>query len=541
MAGEIALSIEETNKLRIQLGLKPIVEEPKKKDEVKESGNENISEDNELHFISKDKVSMLRNKLDKMNEKLYQASIMTESNNNAAAAAASADNNNWLDAVREKKPNTNRVKLNRYLEDEEEEEEEDDLPIMQVSHDISNLSKGKSTILTLKETSIGNEGEDEDDNDDILEDEDVVVEEVTAKNLKLKTLNKDRRRKKMKLDVTSKDIEQTEEEGSNSTTKPTQNTIVVGGEIQTNETIEKSAVESQSNLNLEGRIRVAFDNDSDEDDDDDDENGMTDYKPVKIKKRKRKEKEHVSSRKRNTIRLPTQIHSVNLDDDEGEDENDDDNIIIPQRKHTFKDVDADGKDNDDDDIAMIIRRETIEKERLRSLNKIQSVKTHGLTIDETTTFFDSLNSPILTETRGVDVEIPPVADSKIEDAPEDNTTSVTPVPKPKVDFYNGLASTLNFLKDHDILPKKEDIPHPQSPSNTTDSRDQMGGDNNDGDINLETYNPTINLEYKDAQGNKLTTKEAYKKLSQKFHGTKSNKKKQLKFNQRVKDRNRLNK
>lgn len=530
MSGEISLSLEETNKLRIQLGLKPIVEETKRREETKETQTGNVREDNEVHFIAKDKVSMLRNKLDKMNQKisLHQASIISESSNNKE------DGDNWLNSVRERKPNPNKVKLNHYNEEEEEEgeDEDDDLPIMQVSHDIRKLSKGKSTILTLKETSIGNEGEDE-DTDDILEDEDVAIQEQTAKNLKLKSMNKDRRRKKMVLDVSSKDIAQTEE---NAKVKPIQNTIVVGGEIQTSENIEKSAAESQSNLHFDGKIRVAFDNHSD--DDDEEEEDATDFKPVKIKKRKRKDKDQSSNRKRNIIKLPSEIQSVKLGDDE-EEESGDEDFIIPQRKKVSNCMSS--EEIDEEDISMIIRREKIEKEaRLKSLNKMQSIQNSGLTIDETTTFFDSLNSNILNEPQSFekisskDISVPsPASDNPVEDKPQDSVSDI--IPKPKVDFYNGLASTLNFLKDHNILPKKEDIP----PSDTPHVKDQVGEEGDHSGVNLETYNPTINLEYKDAQGNKLTTKEAYKKLSQKFHGTKSNKKKQLKFNQRVKDRNSL--
>ncbi|CAL9731111.1 66 kDa U4/U6.U5 small nuclear ribonucleoprotein component [Monosporozyma unispora] len=528
MAGEISLSLKETNKLRIQLGLKPILENPKKQEITKETKSEEVPADNDINFIAKDKVSMLRNKLSKLNQKisLHQDNIVFES------SSKDGSTDNWLNSLGQRKPNTNKVKLNHYVDEEGEEEEgNDDLPIMQVSHDIRSLSKGKSTILTLKETSIDNDEEDG-ENDDILEDEDMRIQEQTAKNLNLRNMNKDRRRKKMTLQVSSKDIDQDEE---NNELKQVQNTIVVGAEIQTNENIEKAAAESQSSVSSEGKIRVVFDNDSDEED-------ATDFKPVKIKKRKRKGEDQSSSRKKQNIKLPSQIETVNLNDDDEDDESLND-IIIPQRKTMSKRVNLNNEE-EEEDIGLIIRRENLEKEeRLKSLNKVQSIQNNGLTIDETTTFFDSLNSSILNDKNSIELPSEDIIKEQKEALIEPQTIESRPntipqdlIPKPKVDFYNGLASTLNFLKSHNILPKKENI-SPPNISNSPDTKEE-DGDHSDG--TLEHYNPTINIEYKDAYGNKLTTREAYKKLSQKFHGTKSNKKKQLKFDQRVKDRNRSN-
>lgn len=235
-------------------------------------------------------------------------------------------------------------------------------------------------------------------------------------------------------------------------------------------------------------------------------------------------------------------------DDEANELNETINIIPQRQDH----IETNKPNKDENEIMKTIKREQIERqERIKSINRIEKIHRQGLTIDENSTFFDLLNTNIVTnhnlnrnETRDINKNL---EDNSIEEKLDKSSTINEPLiserkeSKPKVDFYDGIASTLNFLKDQNMLalPKREPDTSMNSTRNELPNIDNKSNGNkqSNDNIDLNNYNPVIKLEYKDARGNLLTTKEAYKKLSQKFHGTKSNRKKQMKFNQRVIERN----
>lgn len=560
MTSEISLSLEETNKLRVQLGLKPIIK--KKVTTTEEKEDKAVKNEDDISFISKNNARMLRARLNKMNQRL--------SNGSSSNVNINDDDNDWLNQVNQKKVRVNTNKIRVSHEEDEEDDVEDDLPIMEVAHDVRTIVQGKPTILTLKETSINDDNDEEGDsvdgNGDVLVNEDYVIQEEITKNLKLKTMNKNRRRQKMNLQVGSKDIEETE----SAIKSNKKDTVVVGAEIQLSEE-QDELMKDAPDVNAEGKIRIKFD--EEEENDEDEEDDMTDFKPVKIKKRKKKDNHKDSSRKRRQmVKLPTSIKSINLgseDEDEDEDEESFENRIniIPQRKRnglsSVRKMGINSNSNEDEyeeDIALIIAKSKFEKEqRIQKLSKSKDLYEQGLTIDETTNFFDSLNSNILAprviESREANdnivmpqnIEKSSPSDDVSKDLHSSNTEDIVPhsqkidEPPPKKiqpNFYNGLASTLNFLKDNDMLPTKQ-VSTGDNDNDTKMRNEQKDTSKNiSSPISLADYNPEIKLEYKDAKGNKLTSKEAYKKLSQKFHGTKSNKKKQMKFEQKVAERNR---
>lgn len=533
MGDEISLSIEETNKLRIQLGLKPI---PSYGSETNNELSQKIS------FIKEDKIFSLRNRLSKINQRI---------NRNKPN-----DNKDWLNQVgKGGQIRQDKVKVQQYSEDEENNDtfdtKNEDLPIMQISHDINNLSKGcdnKTIFLTLKDRDIIN-GDDTDGEDvDILENEDLTIEEETEKNLKLKKMNKIRRRNKMTLQVSSMDINTLENDKEPFSKHTIKNTVIVGGIIQSDKNRELMASKSQTLEDEKGKIRVIFNSDNEE------EEEMTDFKRVKIKRRKRKNNEQSSNRKRKKIEIPQYMSFVQLNEEEKENGDELNELnetinIIPQRQGH---IETNKPNKDENEIMKTIKREQIERqERIKSINRIEKIHRQGLTIDENSTFFDLLNTNIVTnhnlnrnETRDINKNL---EDNSIEEKLDKSSTINEPLiserkeSKPKVDFYDGIASTLNFLKDQNMLalPKREPDTSVNSTRNELPNIDNKSNGNkqSNDNIDLNNYNPVIKLEYKDAQGNLLTTKEAYKKLSQKFHSTKSNRKKQMKFNQRVIERN----
>ncbi|KAK5780195.1 U4/U6-U5 snRNP complex subunit SNU66 PWA37_001418 [Arxiozyma heterogenica] len=568
MSEEISLSIEETNKLRIQLGLKPIPYDPPTKNgknierqsqsnidkEISYVENKDSSHNKDISFITEDKVFLLRSKLSKINQRING----NKTKHDLLNKSSKESEKDWLNQVGKRHLNQNKVKLQHYSEEEDDGYEKeknndtnkvfdnrnDELPIMKVSHDINALPKEGNTILTLKDTDIINDSYSS--NEDILENEDLIIQEETEKNLKLKTMNKDRRRHKMSLKLSSVDIHNLEYDMDSKFIK---DSIIVGGIIQSDENKELTASQKQQQQKLiqngDGKIRVIFESDNEGDEE------ITDFKRVKIKKRKKKGVEQSLIKKRKKIELPPTMNLVHLNDESDEKEDDDDELnnlrtIIPQRKSKVAD------NMNEHEIVMKIKREQLERqERLKSVNRLGNIHKQSLTIDESSAFFDLLNTNIvstnplienqttnsqtLEKTSNNDKNIIHQSPTKddVRDIPTNNDTDS----KVKVDFYNGIAATLHFLKDQDVLPKRK-VETSTTSNNILSSTNQFNdniqaGDNRD----LSHYNPEIKLEYKDAYGNLLTTKEAYKKLSQKFHGTKSNKKKQMKFNQKIIERN----
>lgn len=569
MSEEISLSIEETNKLRVQLGLKPIPYDPPTKNrkniesqsqsnidkEISYVENNDSSHKKDISFITEDKVFLLRSRLSKINQRING----NKTKHDLLNKSSQESEKDWLNQVGRRHLNQNKVKLQHYSEEEEDDDDEkgknndtnkvfdnknDELPIMKVSHDINALPKGGNTILTLRDTDIMNDSYSS--NEDILENEDLIIQEETKKNLKLKTMNKHRRRHKMSLELSSVDIRNLE---NNMDSKSIKDSIIVGGIIQSDENKELTASQQQQQQKLiqneDGKIRVIFESDNEGDEE------ITDFKRIKIKKRKKKGVEQSLGKKRKNIELPPTMNLVHLNDESDEREDDDDEIsnlrtIIPQRKSKVAD------NMNEHEIAMKIKREQLERqERLKSVNRLGNIHKQSLTIDESSTFFDLLNtnivstnplienqttnSPTLEETSNNGKNI--IHQSPTKDDVRDIPTNNDIDSKVKVDFYNGIAATLHFLKEQDVLPKRK--VETSTTSNNISSSTNRFNDNIQADNNrdLSHYNPEIKLEYKDAYGNLLTTKEAYKKHSQRFHGTKSNKKKQLKFNQKIIERN----
>lgn len=487
MATESSLSVEETNKIRIQLGLKPIVIEDTKQ---KTSENE---ETEQPQFISKDKVFLFRQRVSKLKDKLEPTS--------------STDNNNdWLNGI-----SKNRGTRKKQISIKNDENMDDvDLPILNVSQDITKFANNKNLILTLKETEIT----DSMDNDTI-EHEKSALENDIKKNLKLRTMNKDRKRKKLQLDVSSKDIE--EDEKVKHRESEVNNVLIVGSTTNLN---NEKELHNAVLTNQDGKIKAVF-NDSEEGGDSD----VGDYKPIKIKKRK-KIKEHSHNRRK--ITAPTEMRKVILTNlEESDIEGDELFNIRPVRKGEIHEntnkVDSRNEDYKENDKL----------ERSKELHKLRNV---GMVIDENTAFFDALQSNILLSKHEevVNVQNEPYSSSETHldnmKSKEEGAENVTNE-KSNVDFFRGLASTVNLLKDY-----QKTLPVQEQKNVLKDSDDEESPKKI---VDLKEYNPDVQLNYKDKKGNTLTTKEAYKLLSQKFHGTKSNKLKKKKFEQKIKERNRM--
>jgi len=548
MAEEISLSLEETNKIRIQLGLKPIV----LADSGTTSGNNHKlpevrgdQKDIKTQFIDENRISNIRKRLNKASQQII-LNLNDESQTNEG----------WLNKVGSQDKNHT---VNISFDDEVEDDDDGNMPVLKLSHKLSEFQNGKDIILTLKDKSINDDKSD----DDVLENEALSTFKDQSKNLKLKDMNKERRRKKYTLNVSSKDLEDQDSD------KEEQGSVL---RINANSTIPTD-IEEQGHVidNNEkvNKIKVEFsDNDSE-----DDFNGG-DFKVAKIKKRKIKDFKSIKKRKK--INLPSLIKEVKLID-EDEDEDDLLSLKINRTTDNFKKERPDLVNEAEHDIkkeAMENRRREMEIRKLRNNDKVAATG-GGLMIDESASFLTKLNSKLIesddekenaivddifTEEDKTHTSTPyNRLESTLPSIPNDKTQSDTSANK-EVTFSSGLASTLHFLQDRNVLPTKQEIT--DNPSNDellklkkkighrkleeerekkygSDARiqkDQRTVSNIQSEI-LKEYNPEINLVYRDDNGNELTTKEAYKKLSQRFHGTKSNKRKQAKFDERVQQRN----
>lgn len=529
MSEEISLSLEETNKLRISLGLKPIPLE-----DGAGTGGETAVEDqpspqnsvdtavnrDSAHFIEDDRVQLLRKRISRLRGTL-------QSNKEESSVEAK----DWLDQIGKKKTRKP-LKLNY-----DNDEEDDDLPLLRVSHDISQVNSGKDMILTLKENDIHGEEE------DVLENENHVQDRKDAKRVELRQMNRDRKRMRKKIQVSSADIaavdSAAEQDGKGSV-------LLIGAQTSMPDDGKPSATPED----YKDKVKVVFDaSDSDEPE-------ATDYKPVAIKRRKVNK-----ANSRNKITLPSRREAVKFEDEE----DDGDELFVP----AVSTVRAGPKPATPEEMALAIKREKLEREQ-----RVSAVtgNSGGLLIDEKSTILDSLEAIASDgdETKESVQNLKPSAFSKhAETEPEAPDSSSGADNRP--DFYTGLASTLNFLQDKNLLQavkgtsttpsrfnhnkeiqevrqqieQKARIDHASYTAKELEEIKKFEDEQVARHVNilqkqrLQDYNPDVQLVYKDEKGNELTTKEAYKRISQKFHGTKSNKKKLEKAQAKIEARNRL--
>lgn len=488
MAAESSLSLEETNKLRIQLGLKPIVVDDKEHKILKNAVVE------EPQFIAKAKISLFRKKVSELKDNLHHTSYDN-------------DGTDWLSNISRKNGPLNKISITYDNSDEEEKNDGEELPILNVSQNIKSFVTGKDVVLTLKDTDILNDDAD----NDTVEHENLAMENDMKKNLKLRAMNKERIRRKMNLDVSSKDIELEEKAAQQ---EKTSNNILVVGSISTL-TNEKEKGEIDT-ANHNGKIKVTFGNNEEDEDSD-----IGDYKPVKIKKRN-KIKEQINNRKKS--RVPMELENVVLIDEEDSDVENDILINIRPMKRI--------RENENNDNNSLTYKNHGKDEKLKRREELDRLRNFGMIIDENTAFFDSLqNATLLSKSERIvngqndskKTNVSSIGEMEIE-------SKATEKKIKSADFYSGVASTVNLLKDYNRANPVKKIAKVQE-DDKEESVEKV--------VNLNNYNPDVQLNYKDKKGNTLTTKEAYKLLSQKFHGTKSNKQKRQKFEKKIQERNRV--
>ncbi|SCU90011.1 LADA_0F01244g1_1 [Lachancea dasiensis] len=573
MAQQVSLSIEETNKLRLSLGLKPIEVEVSHKETNSADDNDSVPlsehESTSKSNATADKLSRLRWNLKRAQSKL-QSDVLV-------GGLKDDDDKDWLNKVGAKKRRQNGPALRKnYQEMDRETFENDEFdPKVKVVHEMSQMTPGSDVILTLQESELDSEGK-----GDVLVNEGALQDAQQAKNVNLKRLNQARRLGKISVSKGSY------EEGSDDNKESGPSLYMVEGRLVGPESPENSPKAPDN------RMTTSIYRDTEEKEGD--ISGPSDFAPVKIKKRKKLSGPNVSSKRSKPVPQNIKVELVDEDSVDAADAADQELEEFLKIQHS-----ANAGERKAQKSAEEIVKEIEEEKRDRSARDATIAGARGFIVDENSVFLSKLQSSLLTKTDPVKFErIDLTPASTIGNAIKGDSVLFSEGEQKKeeeggdqgdhfdgesnqANFQDGLASTLNFLRDHNAIPplgvnsakngekskELEELALKQMIEARV-SRERFAQELSEGKVRytpdeldkiqrlheqqvsnrnhvlqrerLVSYNPEVKLSYKDSHGNELTTKEAYKKLSQAFHGTRSNRKKFAKAQQKVENRNRQN-
>jgi U4/U6.U5 tri-snRNP-associated protein 1 len=501
------LSLDETNKLRLSLGLKPIEKKVVELSvDTHQKGQQSKGKDAEL----KESISLMKSKL----------SRKKRVNIGKALLDGDEEEEDWLSKIGTK---SKAIKKKRNTA---AELDSSSLKGVKVTHSLEAMSTLDNAILTLKDTDIL-------DDEDRLESEALVSQKRVEKELERK-LGKskytDEGRERTRLDLMQEDDQ---EEG-----------FTLDGNV-----IEVAVSPKEDDIMEDKANKMLFHLTDEEQEVQDD---YAKAKPVKMKKLNKKSKQQ---RKR--------------------DRTDEDGDFI------LRTVELMNEDNfqDDDELRKQLSRKRLEKQKRLKLkpeelareiqeeneNKMD-VERQGVIIDENAEFLSSvkaelLGTPVKPEGGVIDkqkdesIEDEPIEDEPIADEPMENEAPCAELSQQGADkddietahsgpdFSGGLASTLCFLQSKNVFKMKsaeqleQEREHKKLKqemalrSFTTDGEKPV--QDSSVTARLANYNPEINIKYHDEYGRELTAKESYKQLSHQFHGKTPNKSKIAKKKKQV--------
>ncbi|KAL5526607.1 hypothetical protein ACEPAF_8331 [Sanghuangporus sanghuang] len=184
---EESISLEETNKIRISLGLKPLTDDKAPADSKEKEAEENFAKKREEEEKEREK-RRLQDKIAKVkNKRELNASLK-----GATLGDADVDTDNTLKWIKKAKKREKELARKRMVELEDmdkqfqgDEYTEKDLEGLKVAHDLEELREGEDRILTLKDSRILENEEDE------LMDVELAESERAKKNNELKIKKRD--------------------------------------------------------------------------------------------------------------------------------------------------------------------------------------------------------------------------------------------------------------------------------------------------------------------------------------------------------------
>lgn len=522
--GEISCSIEETNRLRLSLGLKPLQLEKKKSTVVDLSQTTQEREQAQAQAEIQKRVRLSKQKRE------LAACLPGQSISQTLATSPVLSAADWVAKIRtakpvEAKPAKELTNVSSYTSQ--------DLAGLGMSHDVHELEAGEDTILTLKDTSIldasGNELNIEDDQDQL--------ENVNLAQEKTHHSSQEQSQSSRGYDVYAQ---------MSGTTKPSilsqydeeeerASKLFLGkaGEIQSSTTTTTTnPINPVPSISVNTKSRS--------------QKTMADYytaaetvafqRPKKKKLRKKKKMETLEADDMVEDTPSVKKQPMSSDPTLARDSTKSRIQRLLQRKknpsswpaasaypvtQTIGDPDETKKPeevifNDETDFesrlqsAIDIRRAEQEKKRAEIMTK--------------SAIHPSIESPALSKEPSLS------SDTTVPKHPDTTTTITTMEEQPLV--AQGLAATLALLRQTGELSKESMSNNPKQAGRANDTRERHES---------AVIRDGVKLDYHDEFGRVLTKKEAFRQLSYKFHGQKPGKKKQEKRLRQFKDELRMNK
>ncbi|CAA7267035.1 unnamed protein product [Cyclocybe aegerita] len=186
MSMEESISLEETNKIRISLGLKPLTD-----DKAPALSSDQQAEDNYAKLREKEAAQRQAKKVQENIAKVRNRRELNASLKGATLGDAEEDVDDTLKWIKRNKKKERELAKKRQQELENRDKEleaeytERDLVGLKVSHDFEGMDEGDARILTLKDSRILDNDEDE------LHNVEMAEEERTKKRLELKIKKRD--------------------------------------------------------------------------------------------------------------------------------------------------------------------------------------------------------------------------------------------------------------------------------------------------------------------------------------------------------------
>lgn len=486
---EASISIEETNKIRLQLGLKPIPIPNQSKSEL------DVDQTNKIRLslglkpleteiklgqtteeYQKDAEIQLKNEQVKENLDNLKQRLIRKKKINIIKTLAESDTeetDDWLSKISNNEEKKNNSSKKKKINTER----------LKVNHNLNEFNgMDKDVILTLKDQSIFND-------DDELESNELLKKKKLEKDLNFKKGNNE--------------IEDVEMEDS------TDGHFMINGKKIQLEEKPKNEPDIKSN-----KIKINLELELDE------EEKRSDYssKPIKIKKIKKQ-----SSLKRQKNFEIKNVELIN------QDLNIRDNLELQSMLNLRR-------------INTLKKRRKLNPEELvEQINnekdeEIEIDNSKNLIIDENDEFLSSIKniaeeSKVLEESEQIKPDF--IEQIEINNVVNENTNE----DNSEINFTGGLASTLNFLKSKNVvkdksvaeLNKERQIQNIKNQTSLNRIKNQINKRINPKQevetSDLNNYKPEINLKYIDEFGREMNQKEAYKQLSHQFHGKIPNKNK----------------
>ncbi|KAJ3744396.1 SART-1 family-domain-containing protein [Lentinula detonsa] len=182
MSMEESISLEETNKIRISIGLKPLTDDSSPADDKDKQAEDNYAKQREREASERESKEIADRIAKVRNRRALNASLKGATLGDADADAD--DTLKWIKKNKKKEKELAKKRLQEFDSMDkviQEDYTERDLAGLKVSHDFDAMDEGDARILTLKDSRILDNEEDE------LQNIEMAEEERLRKNLELKT------------------------------------------------------------------------------------------------------------------------------------------------------------------------------------------------------------------------------------------------------------------------------------------------------------------------------------------------------------------